>query len=75
MGHPWVTCFDESTGYVIQTALSRKGVLKAEISKLYKRYGNLIVTLLKKSKQNYFTFYFIEHQNNAKKPREMVFAI
>ena len=50
-----------------QLSREKESVLKAEISKLYKRYRNLIVTLLKKSKQNYFTFYFIEHQNNAKK--------
>ena len=37
-------------------------VLKIEISKLYKLYHNMIVTLLKQSKKNYYS-YFIENQN------------
>ena len=42
-------------------------VLKLEISKSYKLYRNMIVTLLKQSKKNYYSSYFIENQNNVKK--------
>ena len=42
-------------------------VLKLEISKSYKHYRNMIVTLLKQSKKNYYSSYFIENQNNVKK--------
>ena len=42
-------------------------VLKLEISKSYKLYCNMIVTLLKQSKKNYYSSYFTENQNNVKK--------
>ena len=42
-------------------------VLKLEIPKSYKLYRNMIVTLLKQSKKNYYSSYFIENQNNVKK--------
>ena len=50
-----------------QLSREKDSVLRAEISKLCKRYRNLIVTVLKKGKQNYSALYFMEHQNNAKK--------
>ena len=41
--------------------------IKSELLQLYKRYRNMIVTLLRKSKQNYYTAYFLENQSNMKK--------
>ena len=41
--------------------------LKTEISVLYKRYRNMIVTLLRKSKSNYYSSYFLQTQSNVKK--------
>ena len=40
---------------------------KHEIFEIYKQYRNLIVTLLKQSKKNYYSSYFVENQNNIKK--------
>ena len=40
---------------------------KDELLQLYKRYRNLIVILLRKSKQNYYSAFFIENQSNMKK--------
>ena len=48
-------------------AREKDSVLKLEISNSYKLYRNLIVTLLKQSKKNYYSSYFIENQNNVKK--------
>ena len=47
-------------------AREKDSVLKLEISNSYKLYRNLIVTLLKQSKKNYYSSYFIENQNNVK---------
>ena len=41
--------------------------IKSEITMSYKLYRNLIVTLLKQSKKNYYSSYFIENQNSVKK--------
>ena len=38
------------------------------ISFEYKKYRNLIITLLKRSKENYFQNYFEENKNDMKKP-------
>ena len=40
---------------------------KSQIFTLYKRYHNTIVSLLRKSKANYFSHFFLQHQSNAKK--------
>ena len=40
---------------------------KDRIVALYKSYRNMIVTLLRRSKANYFSSFFIENQNYAKK--------
>ena len=42
-------------------------IRKGELLQLYKHYRNMIVTLLRKSKQNYYDAYFIENQSNMKK--------
>ena len=42
-------------------------LLRSETSTTYKRYRNLIITLLKQSKKNYYSLYFIENQNSVKK--------
>ena len=48
-------------------ALEKDEQVKNDTSVLYKRYRNLIVSLLKRSKQNYYEFFFIQNQSNAKK--------
>ena len=48
-------------------AREKDSVLKLEISKSYKLYRNMIVRLLKQSKKNCYSSYFIENQNNVKK--------
>ena len=50
-------------------ALEKDEQVKNDTSVLYKRYRNLIVSLLKRSKQNY-EFFFIQNQSNAKKTQE-----
>ena len=40
---------------------------KSQIFDLYKRYRNMIVTLLRKSKANYYSHFFLQHQSNVKK--------
>ena len=40
--------------------------IKCEISELYKRYRNMIVSLLKRSKKNYYSFFFLHNQANVK---------
>ena len=42
--------------------------IKCEISELYKRYRNMVVSLLKRSKKNYYSFFFLHNQANVKKP-------
>ena len=42
-------------------------IRKGELLQLYKHYRNMIVTLLRKSKQNYYAAYFKENQSNMKK--------
>ena len=34
---------------------------------LYKRYRNMIVNLLRRSKQNYYSLFFLQNQSNIKK--------
>ena len=41
--------------------------IKCEISELYKRYRNMIVSLLQRSKKNYYSCFFIHNQANVKK--------
>ena len=41
--------------------------IKSELSEKYKRYRNMIVTLLKQSKKNYYSSYFLLNQSNIKK--------
>ena len=41
--------------------------IKSELSEKYKRYRNMIVTLLKQSKNNYYSSYFLRNQSNIKK--------
>ena len=41
--------------------------IKSELSEKYKRYRNMIVTLLKQSKNNYYSSYFLLKQSNIKK--------
>ena len=44
-------------------------LLKNEISDRYKRYRNMIVTLIKRSKSNYYTsFFFCKTKGMLKKP-------
>ena len=40
---------------------------KANIFKLYKRYRNMIVNLLRVSKNNHYTSFFLQNQGNVKK--------
>ena len=42
-------------------------LLKNEISDRYKRHRNMIVTLIKRSKNNYYTSFFLQNQGNVKK--------
>ena len=41
--------------------------IKSELSGKYKRYRNMIVTLLKQSKNSYYSSYFLPNQTNIKK--------
>ena len=41
--------------------------IKSELSEKYKRYRNMIVTLLKQSKNNCYSSYFLLNQSNIKK--------
>ena len=41
--------------------------IKSELSEKYKRYRNMIVTLLKQSMKNYYSSYFLLNQSNIKK--------
>ena len=41
--------------------------IKSELSEKYKRYRNMIVTILKQSKKNYYSSYFLLNQSNIKK--------
>ena len=41
--------------------------IKAQFSVLYKRYRNMIVNLLRRSKNNYYAVYFVNNQSNIKK--------
>ena len=41
--------------------------IKAQFTVLYKRYRNMIVSLLRQSKGNYFASYFLNNQSNVKK--------
>ena len=41
--------------------------IKSQFDVLYKRYRNTIVNLLRKSKKNYYSSYFIQNQSNIKK--------
>ena len=41
--------------------------IKSELSEKYKRYRNMIVTLLKQSKKIYYSSYFLLNQSNIKK--------
>ena len=41
--------------------------IKTELSEKYKRYRNMIVTLLKQSKNNFYSSYFLLNQSNIKK--------
>ena len=41
-------------------------LLRSETSTTYKRYRNLIINLLKQSKKNYYSLYFIENQKCEK---------
>ena len=43
-------------------------LLKNEISDRYKRYRNMIVTLIKRSKNNYYTSFFCKTKGMLKKP-------
>ena len=40
---------------------------KTSIFTLYKRYRNIIVHLLRGSKQNYYSLFFLQNQSNIKK--------
>ena len=40
---------------------------KGQIFSLYKRYRNMIVSLLRKSKGNYFSHFFLQNKSNVKK--------
>ena len=42
-------------------------IFKEQIFRLYKRYRNMIITLLRKSKSNYYSHFFVHYQNNVKK--------
>ena len=48
-------------------AREKKPQLKSRLTNQYKRYRNLIVTLLKMSKKNYYTSFFLLNQGNVKK--------
>ena len=41
--------------------------IKSQFSVLYKRYCNMIVSLLRKSKANYYSSYFLQNQSSVKK--------
>ena len=41
--------------------------IKSQFTVLFKRYRNTIVTLLRRSKQNYYSTYFLQNQSNVKK--------
>ena len=41
-------------------------ILKEEFHTNYKKYGNLLATLMKKSKQDYYDKYFDRNWNNIK---------
>ena len=41
--------------------------IKSQFSVLYKRYRNMIVCLLRKSKSNYYSSYFLQNQSSVKK--------
>ena len=45
-------------------------ILKSELHTRYKRKRNMIVTLLRQSKKQYFAAYFEEHKSNVKKTWE-----
>ena len=40
---------------------------KSQIFTLYKRYRNIIVNLLRKSKGNYYSYFFLQNQSNVRK--------
>ena len=46
--------------------------VKNEINERYKRYHNFIVSLLKRSKQNYSASFFIQNQSNVRKIWEVI---
>jgi hypothetical protein len=41
--------------------------IKDDLSNRYKKYRNMIVSLLKKSKRNYFASFFTQHHSNVRK--------
>ena len=43
---------------------------KTSIFTLYKRYRTSIVNLLRRSKQNYYSIFFLQNQSNIKKTRD-----
>ena len=40
---------------------------KTSIFTIYKRYHNMMINLLRRSKQNYYSLFFIQNQSNIKK--------
>ena len=50
-----------------QQAVEKDPENKSRLNDRYKRYRNLIVSLLKRSKKNHYNSYFLMNQGNVKK--------
>ena len=48
---------------------------KIQIFTIYKRYRNMIVSLLKRSKSNYYSLFFLQNQSNGKKKHGKAYEI
>ena len=68
---PWITLGLQKSMYVKNKLLTnfinkKDSVLKEEFHTKYKKYRNLLSTLMKKSKQAYYDKYFERNWNNIK---------
>jgi len=74
---PWVTSgilksIKERDMLYKSFTLEKDPSIKSSLRKSYKNYRNLIVKLLRSSKKQYFSNFFIEHNKNIKKTWEAI---
>ena len=69
---PWITSGILKSMWVRDDLCKRRNKdrdpdIKSQFTVLFKRYRNTIVTLLRRSKENYYSSYFLQNQSDVKK--------